>query len=231
MDSNLLNFMDSLKNFLGKNLKSFVVYGSAASGDLNKKSDYNTLIVTDEIGLAELDKISGLIRKWTAKGNPVPLIFSDHSLVKSADVFPMEFLDIRENSITLYGKNYFRAMKVPVENLRLETERELKSEFLKLMRAYVLTAGRPSDMKRAMKESIGGIISVFRGVLRLYRIKVPAKKNDVINAMPLKLDIDKKVFSDVLLLKQGKDIISSAAGVFHKYIECVERVSEKVDKL
>lgn len=231
MDSNLLDFMDSLKKALGKNLKSFVVYGSAAAGDLYKKSDYNTLIVTDEIDLAELDKISPQIRKWVKKGNPIPLIFTDHSLVRSGDVFPMEFMDIKENSITLYGSNYFKKMKVPAGHLRLETERELKSTLLKLIRMYAVTAGRPKDMKRAMRDTVSGVLSVFKAVLRLYRLKVPAKKADVPAAMPKKLKVDAELFGKILMLKQGKDDIKDAPGVFHEYIECIERISEAVDKL
>jgi predicted nucleotidyltransferase len=231
MDSNLMNFMDKIKAALGQNLKSFVVYGSAATGELYKRSDYNTLIITDEIDLKELDKISRFIRQWVKKGNPVPLIFTDHSLVRSEDVFPMEFLDIKENSITLFGENYFKNMKIPVKNLRLETERELKSALLKLMRSYVVTSGRPNDMKRMMRESISGVIAVFKSVLRLYKIKAPAKKMDVIAAMPPAMKLDKRVFSDILLLKQGKDVIKDAPRTFHEYIEGVERVAEKVDKL
>jgi predicted nucleotidyltransferase len=230
VDSNLMNFMDRLKAALGKNLKSFVVYGSAATGELYKKSDYNTLIVTDEMDLKELDKISRPIREWVKKGNPVPLIFTDHSLKRSEDVFPMEFLDIKENSLTLFGENYFKNMKIPLQNLRLETERELKSALLKLMRSYVVTAGRTHDMKRVMRESISGVIAVFKGVLRLYKIKAPAKKMDVIEAMPAAMKLDKMIFSDILLLKQGKDIIKDAPRTFHEYIEGIERVAEIVDK-
>jgi predicted nucleotidyltransferase len=223
--------MDRLKNTLGKNLKSFVVYGSAATGELYKKSDYNTLIITEEIDLKELDKISKFIRQWVKKGNPIPLIFTDHSLVRSGDVFPLEFLDIKENSITLFGENYFKKMKIPVKNLRLETERELKSALLKLMRSYVVTSGRQGGMKRVMRESISGVIAVFKGVLRLYKIKAPAKKMDIIAAMPAAMKLDKKVFSDILLLKQGKDVIRDAPKVFYEYVEGIERVVEKVDKL
>jgi predicted nucleotidyltransferase len=230
MDSNLLNFMDRLKKELGGNLKSFVVYGSAATGELYRKSDYNTLIVTDEIELKDLDKISRPIKDWVKKGNPVPMIFTDHSLLRSEDVFPMEFLDIKENNITLFGENYFRKMKVPEENLRIETERELKSALLKLMRAYVMTAGKPGDMKRVMRESISGVVSIFRGVLRLYKIRVPQKKLDVVGAMPLSMKLNKRIFSDILSLKQGKDAVKDARAVFYEYIEELERVIDAVDK-
>jgi hypothetical protein len=86
-------------------------------------------------------------------------------------------------------------------------------------------------MKRVMRESISGVIAVFKGVLRLYKIKAPAKKMDIIAAMPAAMKLDKKVFSDILLLKQGKDVIRDAPKVFYEYVEGIERVVEKVDKL
>ncbi len=230
MDQNLMNFMDKIRKALGDNLKSFVVYGSAATGELYKKSNYNILIVTDEIDLKELDKISGPIKAWTGRGNPVPMIFTGHSLERSEDVFPLEFLDIKENNITLFGENMFKKMKVSMKNVRIETERELKSALLHLMRAYVMTGGRAGDMKKVMRDSISGIIAVFRGVLRLYGIKVPAKKMDIIAAMPHSMKLKKRIFSGILLLKSGKDVIKDAGPVFYEYIEEIERVIEIVDK-
>jgi hypothetical protein len=67
-------------------------------------------------------------------------------------------------------------------------------------------------------------------VLRLNKITVPQKKLDVVEAMPSSMKLNKKIFSDILSLKQGKDVIKDARGVFHEYIEEIERVINAVDK-
>jgi predicted nucleotidyltransferase len=230
MDQKLMNFMDSIRKALGSNLKSFVVYGSAATGELYKKSDYNTLIVTEEIDLKELDKVSKQIKKWVKKGNPPPMIFTKHSLERSSDVFPLELLDIKENNITLFGENVFKDMEVSPENLRVETERELKSALLRLMRSYIMTGGGRRDMKRVMRESVSGMIAVFKGLLRLYNIKPPQKKMDIIAAMPEEMKINKALFSEILSLKEGKDRIKNARETFYLYIREIERVIDIADK-
>ncbi len=231
MDSRVLEFMESLKEKLGACLESFVIYGSAVTGELYRKSDYNTLIVLSEIRADTLDKISKPVRKWIRSGNPVPLIFTAGSLTSSEDAFPMEFLDIKENSITLWGRNFFRNMKVPLENLRVETERELKSMVINLTRRYVAASGNSGEIKKIMSSTISPALSVFKSVLRLYKIKVPVKKRDAAAALPRSIKADMQVVDAILGLKDGRDRIKDAKAVFEAYFAMIERAAKAVDGL
>ena len=92
---------ERLKETLGPNLKSVVLYGSAAADDRTRVfSDYNVLVVVGEMGLETLKHLGPIARKWGAAGNPTPLLFTEQRLRDAGDVFPIEFLDIKK-------KNYF----------------------------------------------------------------------------------------------------------------------------
>ena len=207
MDKKLLKFSEEIKKALGNNLKSFVLYGSAATGEQYKTSDFNTIIILDDINYEGLTAISRAVKKWVKQGNPVPLIFTAASIERSTDVFPLEFTEIKENHHVIYGADLFEKIEVSTSNLRLECERELKSSMLRLSQAYIMTEGNPKNIKKLMRDSISTVTALFKGVIRLYGEKPPAKKPDIIAAMPADLKLNKQLFSDILSLKDGNDII------------------------
>lgn len=232
MDDRLKKFSDELVKKACGNLVSLVAYGSYASGEHYKRSDFNTLVVLNEIGLKELTAISGVIKKWVKSGNPIPMIFTEETIKMSMDVFPLEFIDIKENHIVIYGKEIFKKLKINTKNLRLEVERELKAGFLRLIRAYLMTEGRLKDIKELMLNSISGIIALLKGVLMIYKIKPPLKKQDIINAMPQSMKLNKTVFFDILRLKEDIQIFNDneISSIFSEYIENIEKVIKNVDK-
>lgn len=232
MDNRVKKFSDELIQKAGNNLVSLIAYGSLATGEHYKKSDYNMLIVLNEIGLKELTAISVVIKKWVKQGNPVPMIFTEEAIKMSMDVFPLEFIDIKDNHIIFYGRDIFKKLKINTKNLRMEVERELKGGFLRLIRAYLMTEGKTKDLKEVMLNSISGIIALFKGVLRVYKIKPPLKKPDIINAMPESIKLNKTVFFDILKLKEDIQIFNNneILSIFSEYIENIKKVIKKVDK-
>lgn len=232
MDDRLKKFSDELVKKARDNLVSLLAYGSYATGEHYKKSDYNTLIALNEIGLKELTAISGIIKKWVQSGNPIPMIFTEGTIKMSMDVFPLEFIDIKYNHIVIYGKEIFKNLKINTKNLRLEVERELKAGFLRLIRSYLMTEGRLKDIKGLMLNSISSIIALFKGVLIIYKIKPPLKKQDIINAMPKSMKLNKTVFFDILKLKEDIQIFSDneISSIFSEYIENIKKVIKEIDK-
>ena len=55
-----------------------------------------------------------------------PVFFTEDYIIRSTDVFPIEFLDMKENHVTLYGKDLFEAIAVDTKNLRFQCEQEIK---------------------------------------------------------------------------------------------------------
>jgi predicted nucleotidyltransferase len=232
MDKKLLKFTEEIKKALGGNLKSFVLYGSAVTGEYYKTSDFNTIIILNDISYEGLTLISRPVKKWVKQGNPVPLIFTGAGISRSTDVFPLEFTEIKENHRVLFGSDFFKKIRVSTSNLRLECERELKSVLLRLSQAYIMTEGNPKNIKKLMRDSISTVTALFKGVLRLYRKKTPVKKRDIIGAMPADLKLNKQLFSDILSLKDGNDMIPDSGTViaFKAYIRQLESVIDAVDK-
>ena len=105
-------FVAQLKSAFGASLRAVAVYGSAAAGEQHAgKSDINVLVVVDALGGDQLRAASATIASWT-ETNTAPLLLTTDEWKSSADIFAMEFADIRERNRVLHGA--FPA------NLRLE---------------------------------------------------------------------------------------------------------------
>ena len=95
-----------LRAAYGEALRSVVLYGSAAAGGAEhvaKRSDFNVLIIVNEVPLGRLRELSAVTRAWRDAGNHPPMTFTDSEWRASSDVFPMEYADILERNKVLYG--------------------------------------------------------------------------------------------------------------------------------
>ncbi len=232
MDKNVIKFSEQIQKALGDKLKSFVVYGSAATGEVYKHSDFNTLLVLDSIDTAALKAISKPVDAWVKKGQPVPLIFTLDSMLASQDVFPIEFLDIKENHEVLSGTDYFKDMNIDAANLRLEIERELKSKLIRLRQSFILTKGNSGKVKVLLVRSLSTFLALLKGIIRLYGKAAPSKKSDIIDAAPAELKLNGELFKRILSVKEQKSEIEAGEieAVFSQYMTEIERVADIIDK-
>ncbi|MDF7798696.1 nucleotidyltransferase domain-containing protein [Pontiellaceae bacterium B1224] len=224
--------VEELKQACPTGLKSVVLYGSAAGGDyVGKRSDYNVLVVTEDLGIATLDAISKTASKWSQAGNPAPLLFTEDRLAQSTDVFPIELLDIRECHKILFGDDLVQGLEIDTKNLRLEIEHELRGKLIKLRQSYLLTGVKPKAVAELMVDSLSTFLVLFRASLRLFEDAVPQQKFQALELLSNHLKFDASVFRTVQQLKEGskkpKDM--DVGELFSMYLKTIERVIDAVD--
>ncbi|WP_372807599.1 hypothetical protein [Pontiella sp.] len=224
--------VEELKKACPTGLKSVVLYGSAAAGDhAGKRSDYNVLVVTEDLGTATLDALSKPAAKWAQAGNPAPLLFTQERLAQATDVFPIELLDIRECHQILHGENLVAELEIDTKNLRLQLEHELRGKLIRLRQAYLLTGGKPKAVADLMVQSLSTFLVLFRAALRLFGDRVPQPKFQALEELAGHLDFDVAVFRQVQELKDGtqkpKDV--AVGELFNTYLKTIECVIDAVD--
>ncbi len=227
------DLVQKLEQALGSGVRSVVLYGSAAAGDhVGKRSDYNVLVVADTLGLKELLALSKPSAAWRKAGNPSPLFFTMERLQKSADVFPIEILDIKESHRVLSGEDVLDQIEVHTENLRLILEHQLKSSLIRLREGFLLTEGKSKRVLELMIDSISTILVLFRAALRIYQDEVPPRKMDALSALASHLRFDESVFVTIEDLKEGlgggKEI--NTLDLFDTYLTTIESVVDMVDQ-
>lgn len=214
------------------NLRSVILYGSAAAGDhTGKRSDYNILVITEKLDLPELEILSKPTVAWTRAGNPPPLLFTIERLKKSADVFPIELLDMKESHIVLFGEDVLEEVEVSSANLRLELEHELKGKLIQLRERFLTTPTRPRAVADLLITSLSTFLVLFRAALRLFQDNIPAKKMDALKALADHIPCDPSVFETIQALKEGREKIREhdIINMFDRYLRTVENVVDAVD--
>src|SRR3712207_5083768 len=147
------HLIGDLKATHGDNLAAVVLYGSAASGDFVRiESDYNLLIALHRITPGDLRAAQPPMREWQRLGHPLPVYFTFSELRDAADVFPIEFHQMERARVVLYGRDPFETFSISDENLRHQTEYELRSKLIQLRRLYIPASGSATRLRDLMAE-------------------------------------------------------------------------------
>jgi predicted nucleotidyltransferase len=222
-----------LADALPDQLRSVVLYGSAAAGDfVPGASNYNLLVVVESLTVAELDRLAPTIAAWIRAGNPQPLLFTPHQLSASRDAFPIELLDIRQSRRVLWGEDSLADMVVKPGDLRLQVERELTGKLLKLRARYLQAAGNSEAVAQLMLQSLSTFLVLFRAALRVYEDSAPERKLDALRGLAQHIEFDIRPFERLFELKElathppGAVVDVSFVDYLHA-IECVAQAIKR----
>ncbi len=226
-------FSRKLEEIYDGNLESVILYGSAVGGDFSKKfSDFNLIVVLKDCAPGELAKSRKLVQKWMRKGNPAPLFFDPRHVETSRDVFPLEFIDIRDRHELLHGADPFARITVDQKNLRHQCESELKGKILHLRSFFSANGHRPRRMAKLMISLFPTFATVFRGVLILLGQEVPGARRDVVEKLSQYIDFNPNVFLDIINVRDGNTAAprhAAAIEAFEDYLTALETITNFVD--
>ena len=231
MEKELSELVEKLKQAAGANLRSVVLYGSAASGEFQPKhSDLNVLCVLGRLDAAELAKLNSATSWWARKGHPAPLVFTLEELRRSADVFAIELLDIKTSHRMLHGEDVFSGLEVPMNLHRHQVERELHTNLIRLRQAFLAAPGDTKALGRLMNESVSTFVALFRHALIVLGERPPQGKRAAVDALARLLGFEAGGFHAVLDTREGKRGSQDVREVFASYLAAVTRVAEEVDR-
>jgi hypothetical protein len=169
-----------LRAAYGERLNSVVLFGSAAAGEhIPKRSDYNVLLLLNEIDASTLASASAVARAWSDAGNPPPMTMTVDEWRGSADVFPMEYADILDRHRVLYGTPPFDGVSVSMNDLRLQLENQAMGKLLQLRQGALLAGTDGKRQAELIAASLSTMMVLFRAVLRLKGEK-PATDNSAV---------------------------------------------------
>lgn len=234
MDAVFSALKNEAQNLFGDRLVSLAVYGSAATSDFSPAtSDINTVLVLQGIGLPELQQARALRGKMKKVRLAAPLLLTQEFIRTSADVFPIEFLEIQEKHRLLAGKDIFSRLKIDLKNLRHECEHELKGRLLRLRQSFIEAGKNPAELQALLTAAQSANYPAFRTALRLKKIKPPVDQGLILAEMGKHFKLDASVFSNVRRLRRGELKLPEREliGLFEQYLGEVEKLAQAVDRL
>ena len=230
-------FVEALAACHGGSLRSVVLYGSAASGDYRPgHSDLNFLVMIEPLSAERLRGATACEKTWK-KQLPINALYVPADFVReSADVFPIELLDMSQRHIALYGDDPFKDVEISGANLRLQVEHELKGKLIRLRQSYVRDSQSPASEKAIialMLGSLSSFITLFAAMLRLKGLEPPGTQTEVIESAVQEFGLDGDSLKKVLAAKSRSGTIPPAAAhqVFGQYLEQIHRAVEVVDEM
>jgi len=229
----LERFVRELQAAHGDNLCSVTLYGSTAHDEANRQAKHDVLVVLRRLELADLQASREPIGRWTRGGQPMPVYFSLKELMRAADVFPIEFLQMEQARKTLHGSDPFEFIDISNANLRHQTEYELRTKCLQLRRLYVSSAGSAEQLKSLLTRSLSSFAALFRAVLMLHGALAPVSKREAVRATVRVLGLDGAPFDRIFEL-ESKDIRlekQEADNLFGSYLAQLRRVIDAVDQI
>ena len=225
------NFVQIAKECFGGDLYAILLYGSAARGMYREGvSDINLLILyhrATPLQLAQFGKKAGpLIRKRRI----TPLLMSREEFLRSADVFPLEYIDIRNAHRTLFGPDDTSSLDLTMKNLRHQAEERLRGN-LNQLRQLLVASGGNSRLLASYLRSWSGISSALCRALLLLREKDPNIPNPelLVQAVEKEYQLPPGVFSAFQQFRWGEkqDPLELAGKLMHSLL----LLSQAVDSL
>ena len=228
----LADFVNRARDIYRDELVSIILYGSAASGEFSARhSNVNIAVILRDTSLANLSRIAPLLNKY--KFRPLKVIFFTEIYIKnSADVFPIEFLDIKENHKILYGSDLLAGLKIDIKNLRFQCEQELKSKILSVKRVYLAGMNDP-DLDKLLLKFFTSSLHVLRNILRLKKGSAAYLKGEILDGIAVEFHIDISGMKKILAAKTADRRLprKDAAALFNSFVNDLEKISDIVDGL
>jgi predicted nucleotidyltransferase len=213
---------------------SIFIHGSAASGDYRKGvSDINSGIVFKKMGIDELKKSLSIVSEGIKKGINTPLFFTREHISTSLDTFPIEFMEMKENHIIVYGEDLLSNINIDFSHIRFICEEQIKGKLIRMRQAYLEIGLRKKGIESLIKESFASLFPVFRSLLRLKGIAAGNGKKEDIISLGNAFGIDTGIMLDILADTRndgkisGRDLESS----FFLYLQQLEKLGDIADKL
>ncbi len=227
-------FVEKIRAAAGANLVSVILYGSAAEGEFHREySDLNMLCVLRDASFASLNKVVGVVEWWRGKKHHPPLVLTLTDLRASADVFSIEFVDMKQRHRVLYGEDVLQNLEVPMHLHRSQLEYELR-EKLFLLRQHILLAGRDDkQLWEVMLNSLSSFTTLFRHVLIEMGEQGRKHSREAVGELAHRMNFDPSSFVQIMDVRaQAADRKQlRAAEVAGKYLAAIEQVTAAVDTM
>ena len=225
--------VEQLRKAFGDELRSVVLYGSAAAGEhIAKRSDYNVLVLVDSIDLEFLTREAAIASAWAEAGNPPPLTLTMQEWRNSSDIFPMEYADILGHHRVLHGAAPFDGIEVRPADLRLELEQQTMGKLLQL-RSGILAAG--GDRKRLVEllaASLSTFMVIFRAVVRYLGEEPPTDYEALCKRVGVLTGINTEQFARVVRHVRGEQKLAEqeVMPVLAGYLAAARQLKQYIDQ-
>jgi predicted nucleotidyltransferase len=229
-------FVERMRTIGGTNLLAVILYGSAAGSEyVPDHSDVNLLCVLNDTSYAAIELLAPVVEWWVALKHRAPLLMSAAEVQRSADVFSIEFLDMKRRYRVLSGEDILKTLEIPMRWHRAQLEYELREKTI-LLRQRLLQSRSEQAKWELLLHSLPAFATLFRHALIALGDTGNGSKREVAAALTAKLGVDTSAFGELLDLREGKEgkkdrSKTKVDEIFARYVKLVDEVTATVDRM
>ncbi len=230
----LTRFVAQINQQWNADLSGLVLFGSAARGDfIMGRSNINILLIVTNRSMDLLQRASHLHQEWGKHQIVAPLLMTKEDLRRSANLFPLEFLQMNQHHVVLAGQDPFGEFSLDATKLGWQCEQELMANLLRLRQRFIEGEGRIEAIQALLLLSITAVLPSIRGVLYLLGHSSTDKDEDILKRLPDTLQFDSTTFLEILNIKRGLSSPGSLEWmkVYDRYLENLDKFSKRVQEI
>ena len=230
----ITEFANKIIEALQGNVLSILVYGSAAGINYNPGvSNINLAIIVKNLDFLVLKQSVALV-KWGHKHKmATPLFLTKDYILSALDVFPVEFSEIKEQHKVIFGEDIFKDLEIPVKDVRLLCEQQVKGKLLHLRQAYLDIGPNFFVLKNCLSSAFSDLVPIFRQLIALKGQKPNDHKEQMLGQLANIFSLDLAPFLAVYQDKNKKTLIATHQVEVHfqNFLDQLDILSRHMDSL
>jgi hypothetical protein len=153
----------------------------------------------------------------------IPLVFAKEELTNGIDVFPIEFLNIKQHHTMIFGEDILKDIVISKPNLRRQLEFEFRSKLIHLREQYLHFKGK--DMDNLILSAIPTMSPIIGALVYLGDLE---DKEDIVKSVSQKFGVDLQILEEIQDIRKGKAKFKKDK---EQYIKDLIRVLHDIGKI
>lgn len=163
----LKEFIDAAQTAFASDLKSIILFGSAAEGRLRATSDVNVILLLAQFDQRGADALREPLRVAQAAIRLSSMFVVEAELPSAIIAFAEKFSDLLRRRRILFGIDPFVGVTIPREVIIVRLDQVLLNLVLRLREAYVMRGLREEQLALAVADSAGPLRSAAATLFEL----------------------------------------------------------------
>lgn len=227
--------LDSICNECKEHVDSIYLYGAVVTGDfVPKQSTIQSLILFDDFHFPRAKQIQPIVKSHIKNGIVAPLCLSVETLERSTDTFPLEFTEIKEKHLHVFGEtNRVKDLDIRKENIRLKIEEQIKGKLIRLREVYMEIGDQPKLLIEIMESTLHDLVPSLRNMLKFLDVEdVPVSTTEVLKILDEKTEFSTQVLEIILNHHKKLSTIpkGDALGLYGELADVLLNVSQIIDR-
>lgn len=170
------NVIQTARTGLGADLRSVVLFGSAAEGQMRPTSDVNLIVVLTRFDAAQIDGLRDSFRTAHAAIQLEPMFLLESEIGAAVEAFAIKFADVLRRRRVIFGSDPFADVRLPRAAEISRLQQVLLNLALRLRERYVMSSLREEQAALIIADAAGPMRSFAAALLELQGKPAPSPK-------------------------------------------------------